>query len=226
MIVLAIAIPVGLDSMGKVFAGARFGATNPNQSANEGIYSGGNGNAGLLNAARRFFVHKQNPPTDNFLAGDSNGKRFDRADNGGNGHSYAPWLDGNYPLQLWHSNEFNSLGNADGPSNNGNSGNGGNGGNGGAPGNPGTGFGFGGGIGGGTILPGGPAGGNGGGAGSGPSNSNSSSSSSSNPVIGTIGTDTGAPAAATPEPGSILLFGTGLALIVAGRRLRRAPESC
>lgn len=200
--------------MGKVFAGAGVGPTNPTQPTNDGIYTGGNGNAGLLNAARKFLTHKQNPPVDNSLAGDSNGKRFDQADNGGNGHSYAPWLDGNYPLQLWHSNDFNSLGDPDGPSNNSNSGNGG---NGGAPGNPGPGFG--GGIDGGTILPGGPSGGNGGGGGS----SNPNSSSSSNPTTGTTGIDTTAPTA-TPEPGTVLLFATGLALIIAGGRLRRRPS--
>lgn len=209
MIVLAVAIPVGLDSMGKVFAGAGVGLTNPSQPSPDSNPSGGNGNYGLLTAARQFLKHKQIPPTDNSLTSDSKGKRFEEANNNPSGHSDAPWLDGNYPLQLWHSDDFNSLGSPEGSNQPGYSGNSGNGG-------PSSSPGFGAPNGGGTMLPGGPTGGNGG-----RGTFNSNTSSSTNPTTGTTGIDTTAPTA-TPEPSSLLLFATGVLLVLGGRRLGRS----
>ena len=205
MIVLAVAIPVGLDSMGKVFAGAGVGPklSNPTQPSNDSDTSGG-GNYGLLRAARHFLTHKQTPPDGNSLGGESNGNRFQEANNNPSGHGDAPWLDGNYPVELWHSDNFNSIGLPGNSPEGGNSGNGnGNGGDSPAPG-------FGGPTGGGTMLPGGPHNGN-----SGTSNSNTPSTSGITDTTATAPT-------ATPEPGSLLLFATGIGLIVAGSRLRRS----
>lgn len=209
MIVLAIAIPVGLDSMGKVFAGAGVGLSNPTQPGTDSG-NAGNWDRGLLNAARHFLTHKQIPPDNNSLGENSDGKRFQEANNNLNGHSYAPWLDGGFPAQLWHSDEFSSSGLPGGSPEGGNPPNGNAGGDGNGGGNSGGSPGFGGPIGGGTILPGGP--------------NNGKNSDQNNSDSTTTGfTDTpGSNPTATPEPGSLLLFATGILLIAVGSRLRRS----
>jgi len=200
-LVLAVAIPVGLDSMGKVFAGAVGFASNPGAN---GIHdgSGSHGPWGALQAAWRGKSHKPAPPQSDIVNSESQGKRFDEAANHPNGHSDAPWIDPTFSGNLSHSEDFNTIGTLDNnpnePANEGNNGNHG-GPNGGVP------------TGGGEIFGAGPgAGGKSGGGTSG-------GASGSTPTLPT----TGAPAAATPEPGTFVLISLGLIGCVCAIRKNR-----
>jgi hypothetical protein len=190
-LVLAVAIPVGLDSMGKVFAGATGFLSNPGANGNHDG-SGSQGPWATLQAAWRGRSHQPAPPQSDTLNSNSQGKRFDEAANHPNWHSDAPWIDPTFSGNLSHSEDFNTIGTLDNnpsePANEGNSGNHG-GPNGGVP------------TGGGEIFGGGPgAGGKSGGGTSG-------GTSNSTPTLPTTGDG---PAAATPEPGTFVLFSLGL----------------
>ena len=202
-LVLAIAIPVGLDSMGKVFAGAVGFASNPGAN---GIHDGSGsrgGPWGALQAAWHGKSHQPAPPQSDVVGSDSQGKRFDEAANQPNGHADAPWIDPTYSANLWHSEDFNTIGtlgnNLNGPANPDNGGDHG-GPNGGVP------------TGGGEIFGGGPGGGgeSGGGTSGGASNSTP-----------TVPPTDDAPAAATPEPGTFVLLSLGLIGAVIAMRKNR-----
>jgi len=205
-LVLAVAIPVGLDSMGKVFAGAVGWSSNPGANGNHDG-SGSPGAWGTLQAAWRGKSHKPAPPQSDVVNSDSQGKRFEESTNYPNGHADAPWIDTSFPGNLSHSEDFNTIGTLDNnpsePPNEGNNGNHG-GPNNAAP------------TGGGEIFGGGRGSGGKSGAGL------TSGDSSSTPTLPTTGD---APAAATPEPNSFLLIATGVLLVGGGRRLGRGGLS-
>lgn len=201
-LVLAVAIPVGLDSMGKVFAGAAGFSSNPGANgSHDGL--GSRDPWGTLQAAWHGKSHKPTPPQSDIVGSDSQGKRFDEAANHPNGYPNAPWIDPTFSGNLSHSEDFNTIGTLDnGPNGQANQGNSGNAGgpNGGVP------------TGGGEIFGGGPgAGGKSGGGTSG-------GTSSSTPTLPTTG-DT--PAAATPEPGTFVLISLGLIGCVFAMRKNR-----
>lgn len=191
-LVLAVAIPVGLDSMGKVFAGATGYLSNPGANGNHDG-SGSRGTWETLQAAWRGKSHRPAPPQSDIVNSDSQGKRFDEAANHPNGYANAPWIDSTFSGNLSHSEDFDTIGildnNPNGPANPGNSGDHG-GPNSGVP------------TGGGEIFGGGP--GSGGKSGGG---TTGGAASSSTPTLPTTGD---APPAATPEPGTFVLICLGL----------------
>ena len=191
-LVLAIAIPVGLDSMGKVFAGAVGFSSNPGTN---GIHDGSGSHGGpwgALQAAWRGKSHQPAPPQSDVVNSDSQGKRFDEAANQPNGHADAPWIDSSFPKELWHSDDFNSFEPPQGSSGPGGPGNGGGpNSQGGAP------------YSGGEILGGGPGGPGG------PGGKSDTTSSTLPTESSPVGGD--APVAPTPEPATVVLFLIGIA---------------